>query len=434
MATFRYSGRDSSGALVDGTMSAGSTDEVAATLQGERIVPIDIDIDIERARKPARKPSEREENGQRRRAPTLVSKEDGILEQLKALLNVAPITLDEQIIFSRQMYSLIKAGLPLDKALKGLEASVTNLAFKRLLSDVIVSLENGSDLATSLQRHPQVFSQLFVSLIHVGENTGRLDQAFNEISRYLSLEQKTRKQVKKATRYPLFVLGSLAVAIAVITVFVIPVFASTFDRLGADLPWQTLALIGLSDFVVANWLFLVLGFGASVFGFRRFIDSASGRLAWDRRKLQLPLAGSIFKRVALARFARTFSMVMSSGIPIVQGLSVVSGAVGNAYVAGHVRKMREGVERGEALHRTAAMSGMFTPLVLQMISVGEETGTIDELLAEVAEFYDAEIEYEVERLGDAIEPILISLMGVLVLIMALGVFLPIWDLNTAVQG
>lgn len=347
---------------------------------------------------------------------------------------MAPVTIDEQIIFSRQMYSLIKAGLPLDKALKGLEASVSNTAFKRVLADLIVSLENGLDLATSLGRHPDIFSQLFVSLIHVGENTGRLDQAFREIAKYLSLEQKTRKQVKKATRYPLFVLISIAAAIALITVFVIPVFSSTFDRLGAELPWQTQALIGVSDFAVAYWpAILLLVFGA-IWGFNYYVNTVEGRLVWDKRKLKMPLAGEIFLRVALGRFARTFSMVMGAGVPIVQGLNIVSGAVGNAFVASHVQKMREGVERGESMHRTAAVSGMFTPLVLQMISVGEETGTIDELLAEVADFYDAEIEYDVERLSDAIEPILISIIGGLVLVMALGVFLPIWDLNTAVQG
>lgn len=423
MANFRYSGRDSSGALVAGTMDANSADDVVAALYGDRVTPIDIE------------PAEAVQGvrGKRRTFDNKAQSSDGLWQQFRSLIGAAPVTMDEQIIFSRQMFSLIKAGLPLDKALKGLEKSVSNTAFKRVLGDLIVSLENGMDLATSLGRHPDVFSQLFVSLIHVGENTGRLDQAFREIAKYLSLEQKTRKLVKKATRYPLFVLMSIAAAIALITVFVIPVFSSTFDRLGAELPWQTRALIGVSDFAVAYWpLILLLGFGIG-WGFRYYVSTVEGRLLWDKRKLRLPLAGRIFLRVALGRFARTFSMVMSAGVPIVQGLNIVSGAVGNAFVASHVQKMREGVERGESMHRTAAVSEMFTPLVLQMISVGEETGTIDELLAEVADFYDAEIEYEVERLGDAIEPILISIIGGLVLIMALGVFLPIWDLNTAVQ-
>lgn len=409
-------------------MEANSANEVVAALYSDRVTPIDIEQSV------AGQGARGTERGQRRSFDSKAQSGDSLWEQFRSLIGVAPVTIDEQIIFSRQMYSLIKAGLPLDKALKGLETSVSNTAFKRVLADLIVSLENGLDLATSLGRHPDIFSQLFVSLIHVGENTGRLDQAFREIAKYLSLEQKTRKQVKKATRYPLFVLISIAAAIALITVFVIPVFSSTFDRLGAELPWQTQALIGVSDFAVAYWpAILLLVFGA-IWGFNYYVNTVEGRLVWDKRKLKMPLAGEIFLRVALGRFARTFSMVMGAGVPIVQGLNIVSGAVGNAFVASHVQKMREGVERGESMHRTAAVSGMFTPLVLQMISVGEETGTIDELLAEVADFYDAEIEYDVERLSDAIEPILISIIGGLVLVMALGVFLPIWDLNTAVQG
>jgi MSHA biogenesis protein MshG len=428
LTNFRYSGRDSSGALVTGAIDANSADEVVAALYGEKVTPIDIEQAsvVQGARGTERR--------QRRVFDSKAQSGDTLWEQFRSLIGAAPVSIDEQIIFSRQMFSLIKAGLPLDKALKGLEASVTNTAFKRVLADLIVSLENGLDLATSLGRHSDIFSQLFVSLIHVGENTGRLDQAFREIARYLSLEQKTRKQVKKATRYPLFVLMSIAAAIALITVFVIPVFSSTFDRLGAKLPWQTQALIGVSDFAVSYWPGILLLVFGTVWGFHHYVNTVEGRLVWDKHKLKMPLAGGIFLRVALGRFARTFSMVMSAGVPIVQGLNIVSGAVGNAFVASHVQKIREGVERGEPMHRTAAVSGMFTPLVLQMISVGEETGTIDELLAEVADFYDAEIEYDVERLSDAIEPILISIIGGLVLVMALGVFLPIWDLNTAVQG
>lgn len=432
MANFRYSGRNSSGALVAGTMTAGSSDEVVAVLQKDHIIPIDI-ARVNREENNVSRPSRANAVARRRRTSQKTDSGD-VWETFKAFLNIAPVSLDELIIFSRQMFSLIKAGLPLNKALKGLETSVTNLAFKKVLADILVSLENGLDLATSLGRHPEVFPHLFVSLVHVGENTGRLDEAFEEVSRYLALEQKTRKLVKKATRYPLFVLASLVIAVGVITVFVIPIFASTFERLGANLPWQTQLLISVSDFVVGYWPLLLMALGFGVWAFQRVVKTIDGRLLWDKRKLHLPLAGPILERVALGRFARTFSMVMGSGVPIVQGLTIVSGAVGNAYVASQVRSMREGVERGESLYLTAAASGMFTPLVLQMISVGEETGTIDELLGEVAEFYDSEIEYQVESLGDAIEPILISLMGILVLIMALGVFLPIWDLNTAVQG
>ena len=268
----------------------------------------------------------------------------------------------------------------------------------------------------------------------MGENTGRLDNAFQEIGKYLELEKSTRKQIKSATRYPLFVMAAMAAALGIITVFVIPVFSQVFERLGADLPWQTVVLISTSNFVINFWPLLLIAILSMIFGFNYYVNTEPGRLDWDRRKLKLPLAGVVFEKIALGRFARTFSMVMGAGLPIVQGLTVVAGAVGNAYIALNVHGMREGVERGESLYRTAENSKMFSPIILQMIAVGEETGTVDELLGEVADFYETEIEYEVKRLGDAIEPIMITFIAGLVLILALGVFLPIWDLNSAVQG
>jgi MSHA biogenesis protein MshG len=419
MPHFEYSGRDRSGALVTGTVNAGNSDEAAAQLFGDSVTPIEI-REVARQKNKQRKASGMDQNA-------------STLENLNAFLANKKVEVDDLIMFSRQMHSLTRAGLPLDRAMKGLEASLNNQYFRTILQDIIDGLENGQSLATAMGNHPRVFSQLFLSLIHVGENTGRLDLAFQEIGRYLELEKNTRKQVKSATRYPLFVIGAMAVALAVITVFVIPVFSETFDRLGADLPWQTQMLIGTSDLVINNWPYIILLIVGAVFWFRYWVRTESGRLNWDRRKLRLPLAGPVFEKVALARFSRTLGMVLNAGLPIVQGLTVVSGAVGNAWVSSNVNKMREGVERGESLHRTAVSSQMFTPLVLQMISVGEETGAVDELLSEVAEFYDAEVEYDLKQMSDAIEPILISFIAGLVLILALGVFLPIWDLNTAVQ-
>ncbi|GAB5499199.1 MAG: MSHA fimbrial biogenesis protein MshG [Pseudohongiellaceae bacterium] len=418
MAHFQYSGRDSSGGRVSGTIDAGTADEVATELFGQNVTPIDI-RQVARKRATTRKPKAKEN------ASTV--------ENINAFLAKKRVETDDLIMFARQMHSLTRAGLPLDRAMKGLEASLINPLFKSVLQDVIDGLENGQGLATAMGRHPNIFSDLFLSLIHVGENTGRLDLAFKEVGRYLELEKNTRKQVKSATRYPMFVIAAMIAALAVITVFVIPVFSQTFERLGADLPWQTVVLINTSDFVVSYWPFILGAAVGGFFWFRYWIGTERGRLSWDRRKLRFPLAGPVFEKVALARFSRTLAMVLKAGLPIVQGLNVVAGAVGNTYVARNVNRMRENVERGESLHRTAVNSKMFTPLVLQMISVGEETGAVDELLSEVAEFYDAEVEYELKQMSDAIEPILISFIAGLVLILALGVFLPIWDLNTAVN-
>ncbi|MEX2130918.1 MAG: type II secretion system F family protein [Pseudohongiellaceae bacterium] len=425
MAKFEYSGRNQAGALVTGTLEAMTPEDVASILFGESVTP----IDIKELRKAKKSPDSKT-------SPTLrggTAEKVSLVDNINSWLAGRKVTIDELIIFSRQMYSLTKAGLPLDRAISGLAASISNPVFKRILLDVVASLEGGTALATSLGRHPKVFSNLVLSLVHVGENTGRLDAAFKEINKYLALEKQTRKQVKSATRYPIFVMSALAAALAVITVFVIPVFSSVFDRLGADLPWQTVALIRTSDFVINYWPLLIGSVAVSFLAFKSYVGTQPGRYNWDRRKLKIPLAGNVLERVALGRFARTFSMVMRAGVPVVQGLTVVAGAVGNEYVKRTIFRMRENVERGESLYRTAVNSDMFSPIVLQMIAVGEETGTVDELMEEVADFYDAEVEYDLKQLSDAIEPILIVMIAGLVLILALGVFLPIWDLNTQIR-
>ena len=416
MPNYRYKGRDAAGELITGNLSAASADAAASDLYGNNIIPIEIaEIKKSMAKVAARK--------------------EGVSDSfsLNSLLPGNRVQLTELLIFTRQMYSLSKAGLPLDRALRGLEATISSLPMKRILRDVGNQLEKGMDLTGSLSRHPKVFSQLYLSLVHVGENTGRLDLAFEQIGKYLELERDTAKQIKAATRYPIFVVVAISVALAIITVFVIPVFAATFEKLGAQLPWQTILLINISNFIVDYWPFLVgaalVGFGA----FRNYIRTEAGQKKWDEKKLSIPLAGSIFERIALSRFSRTFAMMMKAGVPVVQSLGVIARAVGNRYIGDNVEKMRDAISHGESLYTAALKSGMFSQLVLQMIAVGEESGSVDELLGEVADFYDSEVEYDLKRLSSAIEPILIVCIAGMVLILALGVFLPIWDLANAAR-
>ena len=234
MPHFEYNGRDSAGALVSGSLDAGSVDEVATRLFGDNITPIDINE------------TGQSESGQPRRAKSAVKRSKS-QERLNLFLTRSKVDIEELIIFARQMHSLTKAGLPLDRAIKGLEASLTNKYFRNVLRSIIIGLEQGQSLASSLGRNPRVFSQLFLSMVHVGENTGRLDLAFLQISKYLELERNTRRQVKSATRYPMFVLVAIAVALGIITTVVIPVFAETFANFGADLPWQTVVLMRSSE-------------------------------------------------------------------------------------------------------------------------------------------------------------------------------------------
>jgi len=414
MPYFIYKGRNGAGELVQGQLQAASAEAAATDLYGDDITPVDI---RETARQ-AKNKSDSEESG---------------IERFNAAWSGSKIEIDDLIIFSRQMHSMSKSGIPLDRALRGIEASSASPPLKQMLKDVAGELEKGNALTDAFGKHPRIFSPLFLSLIHVGENTGRLDLSFQQIGVYLELERDTRKQVKSATRYPIFVIVAIAVALAILTIFVIPVFADTFARLDAELPWQTVLLINISDFMV-NWWYIVLGVLAGAYiGFRQYISTEQGRLKWDRQKLKFPLIGKIFDRIALSRFARTFAMMMKAGVPIVQSLGVISMAVGNKYIGENIKIMRDGIAKGDSLYRTSVKAGMFSPLVLQMIAVGEESGNVDELLDEVADFYDSEVEYDLKRLSSAIEPILIVFIAGMVLILALGVFLPIWDLASAVR-
>lgn len=405
MPDFQYSGRNESGQLVDGKLTAANQAAAMSQLQGQKIV-------ITRF-------SETEEDAK--------SVEFNFSRPKK-------ITLDDQVLLTRQLYALTKAGIPIIRALNGLAESTDNNRLAEVLNAIADSLISGSELATAFRQFPKVFSPIFVSMIHVGENTGRLDLAFQKLTAHLELERETKKRIKSATRYPLFVISAIVMAMTVINVMVIPNFASVFAKMGADLPVATQFLIASSDFTVNYWWLILLVVGGSGFAWYKFIKTPDGLLWWDTKKLRLPLFGSLFKRIALSRFSRSFAMMLSSGVPILKGLSIVAESVGNKSIGLAIEDMYRGVERGERLTSTAAATGLFTPLVLQMMSVGEETGSVDALLDDVADFYEEEIDYELKQLADSIEPILLVFLGVLILVLALGVFLPIWDLSGAMGG
>ncbi len=408
MTSFVYKGRDQQGSQVSGEREAGSSDELAQNLISEGIVPTNIEDKVE---------------------------EKSASFDLKNLLKSrGKVSIDELIIFCRQMNSLMKAGVPLIQSMKGLANSNRNELLKDALEEVIRNLEGGLSLAAAMQTRDDVFDNLIMSMVHVGENTGQLDSAFNQLASYLEVERETRKRIKQATRYPTMVLASIAIAIVMINIFVIPAFAAFFAKFDTALPWQTRVLMTTSDFFIENGWFLLIVLVAAIYGFKRYIDTDDGRFQWDRFKLKAPLVGGIFERIALGRFSRTFAMTYRTGVPILQALVVVARAASNSYIAKFVREMRSQIERGETLTRAASNSGMFTPLVLQMLAVGEETGALDSLMDQVADFYEEEVDYDLKQLSDAIEPILIVVMGVLVLIVALGVFLPMWDLSSTVKG
>jgi len=229
-------------------------------------------------------------------------------------------------------------------------------------------------------------------------------------------------------------VGTMAIAIVIINIFVIPAFAKVYQGFKAELPAITKALIAFSDFMVATWPVLLVALVALVIAARSYVGTTRGRMAWDELKLRIPIAGTILLKATLARFARSFALAIKSGVPAVQALTMVANTVDNVHVARKIEAMREGVERGESVLRTAVQTQVFTPIVLQMVAVGEETGSLDDLMTEIADMYQREVEYDLKNLASQIEPILIVALGGLVLVLALGVFLPIWDLGSAALG
>jgi MSHA biogenesis protein MshG len=334
-------------------------------------------------------------------------------------------------LFSRQLYTLLKSGVPIMRGLAGLQDSAINKGFARVIKDLRDALDAGRELSAAMRRHPNIFSAFYISMVRVGEMTGRLEEIFLRLNIHLEFEREMHQRVKTALRYPGFVLTTMAVAIVVVNVFVIPQFVKIFASFKVELPLMTRVLIGLSNFTVDFWPAILAVAAGAMMLFRGYTATTQGRYRWDRLKLRLPIAGSIILKATLARFARSFALSSKSGVPIVQGLTVVASTTDNAHISSRIEQMRDGVERGESILRTAVTAGVFTPVVLQMIAVGEETGELDTLMDEIADMYEREVDYELKTLSARIEPILIVFLAVLVLILALGVFLPIWDLGKA---
>ncbi|REL31821.1 type II secretion system F family protein [Thalassotalea euphylliae] len=410
MAMFNYIGRDAQGSQVKGSLEATSANAVAELLARQQITPVSI------------------EQGKENQQVSTGNIDIG------ELLGFSPVALDDLIVLCRQMYALMRSGVPILRAINGLAESSASPKLRKVLAEVASQLEGGYALSSALNQHPRVFSSLFISIIHVGENTGQLDGSFLKLATYFEREQETRKRIKSALRYPSFVVAAVVIAIVILNIFVIPTFANMFSRLGADLPFATKLLINSSNFFLDYWPHMLAGLIAAIIGIRAYVKTEAGRYQWDKRKLKIPVVGSIIERSILSRFTHSFAIVLKAGVPMTSGLSLVADAVDNDYMRDKIIKMRQGIESGESLLRTSLTSTLFTPLVLQMVAVGEETGRVDELLEEVGDYYEREVDYDLSTLTARIEPILLVIVAAMVLVLALGIFTPMWDMASAFQG
>lgn len=404
MPFFHYKARDADGKLLEGQVEAISAEAVASQFQASHVTPITI---VETA-----------------------GKQDLPLGQRLRIRRRSKVGLDDLILFCRQMYTLTTAGVPITRALRGLVETARNPTLGEALAAVVEGLEGGQELSGAFANHPKAFPPLLCRLVQVGEATGKLDDVFRQLAVYFEREKDTINRVKSALRYPTFVIIAIFFAIIFISLFVIPAFEKVFAGLHAELPLATRILLGISDFMLSYWP-LVLSLVFSLFFIvRQVLKTRQGRYAWDRYKLKLPLVGDIILRSTLVRFSRAFNMSFGAGVPLTQALGFTARAVGNTYVGEKIEEIRNGVERGDTLTRSATQTGMFTPLVLQMLAVGEETGAVDTMLEDVAQFYEREVDYDLKNLSSAIEPIMIIIIGGMVLVLALGVFLPMWNLSS----
>jgi len=404
MQTYLYEGRNKLGEKMHGRIESANPNAVAKWLMESDISP----IKIRELPRPAEQP-----------------------EWFTNLTGENKVPILELQLLTRQMANMVRAGMPLLLAIEGIQRSTANKALAKALLAVRADLDRGSDLSTAFARHPKIFDDFYVNMIRVGEGSGRLDESFRALYKQIEFDRDLNKKVKSAVRYPTFVMSALAIGMSVLMLFVIPVFAATYKNLHAELPMITQVLIAISEFSRHYWWVVGAVIGAVVFAFRKWTATERGHYLWDRTKTRLPVIGSILSKASVARFCRNFAMASRSGVSLVPSLELAARVVGNAFYAQRILQMRRGVERGENFTRVATTTGIFSSMELQMISVGEATGEVAEMMEQIAQIHSEDVTYEVSKLAETIEPILLGIMGVMVGILLLGVFTPLWNLGQA---
>lgn len=401
MPTFIYRGRDKAGTLRSGERVANTADVLNDELSKEGIFATEIREQVA---------------------------SESPLDKLKAYMHNRTKLLDEMAMFARQMQLLIKSGVPIIPALRQLATFTHSLALANALNGISDHLEKGKSLSAAMDNYPDVFSPLIVNLIKIGESTGHLTEAFGHLHRYLEFESKNRKMIKATFRYPIFVMISIVLAIVALNFFVIPTFAKMYTDLNTPLPWETRALITSSNIMTHYGIYILIAFGFLVYLFNRYVNTPKGKLAYANFKLRVPIYGNVYRRLLLIRLSQTLAIILNSGIPIAQGLTLVKQAMSNQAVENQLAEAQEQIERGTSFSQAMLKVKLFSPLENQIITVGEKDGQLGPAMEYIGTFHNSEIEYDLKRLSDSIGPILIGIISGLVLIIALGIYLPIWNM------
>lgn len=403
MPTYKYKARDKSGKAINGVMEATGYRMVVGKLDGLGYVTVSV----------------------QEKKKDIIS-----LDFLRRHGGISP---QDLILFSRQLSTLLNAGVPLLAALHVLAKQTENIRLKAAVEAAKGDIEGGHTLADALSKHHWVFSQLYISMIRVGEATGLLDAVLDRLANLAEHEKDTKARIKAATRYPKIVVITISSAFIILMTFVVPQFAKMYSQFKADLPLPTKIMIGMSHAFRDYWFVMLMAASSVALGFHQYTNTERGKVRWDGLKLRMPVFGPLFLKIAMSRFTHTFGMLIRSGVPILDILKITSATVDNVVISREVEELRESVRAGTGLYHAIKQSGVFTPMVVQMISVGEKSGKLDEMMGKVSRYYDLEVEYTIKNLSTLIEPVLIITIGAMVLFLALGIFLPMWDMAGVVM-
>jgi type IV pilus assembly protein PilC len=404
MATFAFSGRTRAGQNVSGERAADNMDAAVASLRREQILVTQITPSKEKAAKQSKGPK----------------------DKAVAAKNLA--------IFTRQFSVMIDAGLPLVQCLEILGNQEEDKNFSKIILSTRGEVESGASLADAMRKHPKAFDALFTNMIAAGEAGGILDTILQRLAVYIEKAVKLKGQVKSAMIYPVAIIVIAAVVVGLILWKVIPTFANLFAGLGAELPLPTRVVIALSNNLVRFGPFLIVGLGAAAYGFKAYYGTPGGRKAIDAMTLKLPVLGILMRKIAVARFCRTLSTLLASGVSILEALDITARTAGNAVVEEAIQTTRKSIERGETIAAPLRETNVFPSMVVQMISVGEATGALDTMLSKIAEFYEEEVDVAVAGLLTLLEPIMIALLGGVVGGIVIAMYMPIFDLISKMTG
>ena len=402
MPNYSYQAINESGENVTGTLEAESVDVVNAIILGRGLIPSKI-------------------------SQIQVTTGDDWWTKVKSIGGTVKVS--DLIIFTKQFRSMLGAGVPILRLLHVLELQTENPVLEEAIAKIVQDITQGSSISEAFEKYPKIFSPLYCSMIKAGEVSGNVTGVLDRLIYIIEHEAKLKSDIKSALRYPMIVLIALALAFIVLLTFVVPQFATLFSRSGLVLPLPTKIAMLLNSYIKNYWYVILTVIGIIIFGLSSYFKTANGKFMKDTFLLELPILGPLFKKAALSRFASIFAILQTSGVPVMQSINILSATIGNAAIARDFDYVRDRIEEGAGIATPLKSAKYFTPMVVDMIAIGEESGNIDEMLREISKHYDDEVEYAVKGLADAIGPILIVGLAAVVGFFALAIFMPIWDLT-----